>query len=47
VWHNGGTGGFGSFIGFGPDSGRGIVVLTNSTHARRLDAAGLRLVSGG
>jgi CubicO group peptidase (beta-lactamase class C family) len=47
VWHNGGTGGFGSFIGFGPDSGRGTVVLTNSTHARRLDEVGLALASGG
>ena len=47
VWHNGGTGGFGSFIGFGPGSGRGIVVLTNSTHARRLDEVGLALVSDG
>jgi D-alanyl-D-alanine-carboxypeptidase/D-alanyl-D-alanine-endopeptidase len=47
VWHNGGTGGFGSFTGFAPESGRGIVVLTNSTHTRRLDEAGLALVSGG
>lgn len=47
VWHNGGTGGFGSFVGFDPEAGRGVVVLTNSTHTRRLDAAGLALVSGG
>lgn len=45
VWHNGGTGGFGSFVGFDPESARGIAVLTNSTHARRLDAAGLAVVS--
>jgi D-alanyl-D-alanine-carboxypeptidase/D-alanyl-D-alanine-endopeptidase len=46
VWHNGGTGGFGSFVGFGPEPGRGIVVLTNSAHTRRLDEAGLALASG-
>lgn len=31
VWHNGGTGGFRSFIGFDPDKKRAIVILTNST----------------
>ena len=30
VWHNGGTGGFRSFIGVVPASGRAIVLLTNS-----------------
>ena len=33
VWHNGGTGGFHSFIGFAPTQTRGIVVLTNSTES--------------
>ena len=47
VWHNGGTGGFGSFLGFGPESSRGIVVLTNSAHARRLDQVGMGLASDG
>jgi D-alanyl-D-alanine-carboxypeptidase/D-alanyl-D-alanine-endopeptidase len=46
VWHNGGTGGFGSFLGFDPERERGVVVLTNSTHTRRLDAAGLAIVHG-
>lgn len=32
VWHNGGTGGFRSFIGFDPESRVGAVVLTNSGH---------------
>jgi D-alanyl-D-alanine-carboxypeptidase/D-alanyl-D-alanine-endopeptidase len=41
VWHNGGTGGFGSFVGVDPEAGRGVVVLTNSTHTGRVDAAGL------
>lgn len=30
VWHNGGTGGYRSFIGFVPARGVGVVVLTNS-----------------
>lgn len=32
VWHNGGTGGFRTFMGFDPRSGVGAVVLTNSGH---------------
>src|SRR6478736_2950941 len=31
VWHNGGTAGFRSFVGFDPAKKRGIVILTNST----------------
>ncbi|MGH2988166.1 MAG: serine hydrolase domain-containing protein [Solirubrobacterales bacterium] len=45
TWHNGGTGGFGSFVGFDPEAGCGIVVLTNSTHTGRLDAAGMSVLS--
>jgi len=45
VWHNGGTGGFGSFVGVDPGAGRGVIVLTNSTHWRRLDAAGMTALS--
>ncbi len=30
VWHNGGTGGYSSFIGFSPDTRTGIVVLANA-----------------
>ena len=30
VWHNGGTGGYSSFVGFCPQTGVGIVVLANS-----------------
>ena len=29
VWHNGGTGGYRSFVGFDPAAQRGVVVLTN------------------
>jgi CubicO group peptidase (beta-lactamase class C family) len=31
IWHNGGTGGFRSFIGFDPIKKRAVVILTNST----------------
>jgi serine-type D-Ala-D-Ala carboxypeptidase/endopeptidase len=30
IWHNGGTGGFSSFIGFSPDTRSGVVVLANA-----------------
>ena len=30
VWHNGGTGGYRTFLGFDPDQGVAVVVLTNS-----------------
>lgn len=30
VWHNGGTGGYRSFLGFSPDRRRGVVILTNT-----------------
>ena len=30
VWHNGGTGGYRSFLGFAPDRKRGLIVLTNA-----------------
>ncbi|WP_051799457.1 serine hydrolase domain-containing protein [Catenuloplanes japonicus] len=42
VWHNGGTGGFRTFAGFDPATGRGIAVLGNTT--RSVDAIGLRLL---
>jgi CubicO group peptidase (beta-lactamase class C family) len=31
-WHNGGTGGARSFVGFVPDAGTGVVVLMNEAH---------------
>ena len=30
IWHNGGTNGFSSFMGFDPDSNQGVLILTNS-----------------
>jgi CubicO group peptidase (beta-lactamase class C family) len=41
VWHNGGTGGYRSWIGFDPDTRRGAVVLANS--ANDIDDLGLYL----
>jgi CubicO group peptidase (beta-lactamase class C family) len=31
IWHNGGTGGFRSFLGFTEESGLGVLVLSNSS----------------
>ena len=42
IWHNGGTYGSRSFLGFMPKSGVGIVMLSNSSHS--LDALGFRLL---
>ena len=43
VWHNGGTAGFRTFIGFDPDKGVGAVVLTNSEHGA--DDIGFHLIN--
>jgi hypothetical protein len=32
VWHNGGTGGYHSFVGFDPKQHKGVVVLSNSSN---------------
>lgn len=42
TWHNGGTGGFRSYLGFDRATGRGVVVLANT--AKPVDAIGLRLL---
>jgi CubicO group peptidase (beta-lactamase class C family) len=42
VWHNGGTGGFRSFVAYEPTTGRGVVVLGNTD--RGVDGIGLRLM---
>ncbi len=42
VWHNGGTGGYHSFIGFNPATKRAVVVLANS--ARSFDDIGFHLL---
>jgi CubicO group peptidase (beta-lactamase class C family) len=40
IWHNGGTSAFGAFVGFLPDHGAGVVILTNSTNVGLPDAIG-------
>ena len=45
VWHNGGTAGFRTFIGFDPDAAAGVVVLTNSGHGA--DDIGFHLINPG
>lgn len=42
VWHNGGTGGYHSFVGFDKKKGLGVVVLSNS--ANDIDDIGLHLL---
>ena len=43
VWHNGGTGGYRTFMGFDPELGVGAVVLTNSSHGA--DDIGFHLIN--
>ena len=45
VWHNGGTGGYRTLMGFDAVSGIGVVVLTNSSH--NSDDIGLHLLNAG
>lgn len=42
VWHNGGTGGYRSYLGFDPERRVGVVVLTNS--ANDIDDIGVHLI---
>ncbi|MCH8964106.1 MAG: serine hydrolase [Planctomycetes bacterium] len=44
TWHNGGTGGFASFIGFRSDTNEGVVVLSNSAY-RAVDQIGMHLLN--
>jgi CubicO group peptidase (beta-lactamase class C family) len=44
TWHNGGTGGFGSFVGFDAAARRGVVLLTNAEHSKAVDRAGFALL---
>ncbi len=49
VWHNGGTGGYASFVGFVKDKRTGVVVLANSAFHGQTTAAGrllLRALTG-
>jgi len=42
IWHNGGTGGYRSYLGFTEDGRAGVVVLSNS--AQGVDELGLRIL---
>ncbi|WP_329201625.1 MULTISPECIES: serine hydrolase domain-containing protein [unclassified Streptomyces] len=42
IWHNGGTGGFASFVGFDPETGTAAIVLSNTQ--RPVDAPGFDLL---
>ncbi len=44
IWHNGGTGGYRTFIGFDPKSRVGIVVLSNTSTTTGVDDIGRRLL---
>lgn len=43
VWHNGGTGGYTSYLAFNRASGRGVIILTNS--ANTSDDIGMHLMN--
>ena len=44
VWHNGGTGGYRSFVGFKPKAGVGVVVLANTFTTAGIDDIGMHLL---
>lgn len=46
IWHNGGTGGYSSFLGFSPDTARGIVVLANIGGLRGHDSVAIAYLTG-
>jgi len=46
AWKDGGTGGFGNFIGFSPGRGQGAIVLTNAANWRSIKDIGLHLING-
>ncbi len=45
VWHNGGTNGFGAYVGMVPDRNIGAIVLTNEENVGFPDAIGLYIVN--
>ena len=44
IWHNGGTGGYRSFIGFDPKAGIGVVALSNTSTLAGVDDIGRHLL---
>jgi CubicO group peptidase (beta-lactamase class C family) len=45
AWHNGGTGGFRSFVGYDPEARIGVVVLSNASTPTGVDDIGLHLLN--
>lgn len=45
AWHNGGTGGFRSFIGYDPKAGTGVVVLSNASTLAGVDDIGAHILN--
>lgn len=43
-WHNGGTGGFASFLGWNPTTGRGVVLMSDT--ATFVDAVAVQILDG-
>jgi len=46
IWHNGGTGGFRTFIGFNPAAKVGVVVMTNAANETGGDDIGFHILAG-
>jgi CubicO group peptidase (beta-lactamase class C family) len=45
IWHNGGTGGYRTFIGYDPKTRAGVVVLANAFTAAGVDDIGMHLLN--
>jgi CubicO group peptidase (beta-lactamase class C family) len=45
AWHNGGTGGYSAFVGFDPDAGAGVIVLTGAAIYQDVTRTGFQLLS--
>jgi serine-type D-Ala-D-Ala carboxypeptidase/endopeptidase len=45
IWHNGGTGGFRTFMGFDPQTRVGVVALSNVSNAEGVDDIGRHLIN--
>jgi serine-type D-Ala-D-Ala carboxypeptidase/endopeptidase len=46
IWHNGGTGGYRSFMAFDPATGTGVVVLSNDGAEPGVDDIGMHIIAG-
>lgn len=46
LWHNGGTGGYASFLAVAPETGRGLSILTTSTEYNVVTDIGMNAMTG-